>query len=514
MSIILGIIAGVGVISLTVLSIFMKLRMDRVQREAERIVREAREEAENYRREARKEIMEERLKEREFMKKDIEEEYRKIESMKEKLKEREAKLENLEKILMEREQFLLRKEKELNDLEKLIEIKMKKVNELIKKENEKLEKIALMTKEQAKKELLKNLEREVRMEASKMIREIKENAKKEADKKATEIILEAIQRCAISHWAETTVDVVPLESDDIKGRIIGREGRNIRTFEKLTGVEVLVDDSPEVVTLSAFDPIRLEKARIAMEKLVKDGRIHPARIEEIVQQAEKEIERSIMDTGEEVIMELSIDYMHPELKRYIGMMKFRTSYGQNLLQHSREVAYLSVLMASELKLDTSIAKRAGLLHDLGKAAEPTYEGPHALIGAEIAAKYGEPEEVVHAIMAHHEDVKLETPYDFIVQAADAISGARPGARRESFDLYIKRLEKLEEIASSCPGIVEAYAVQAGRELRVLVNAEEVSDDQVEVLAEEVAKKIEESIRYAGQIKVVVIREKRAISYAK
>ena len=508
------IIVGIGMVFLITLSIFMKIRMDKVQKESERIVKEAREEAENYRKEARREMMEERLREREFMKKDIEEEYRRIDILKEKLREREERLNELEKVIIEKEIFFVKKEKEISDFERSLRNKMKKVQDLIEEENEKLQKIAYITKKEAKKQLLKNLEREVRMESSKMIREIKEKAKKEAEKQATEIILQAIERCAISHWAETTVAVVPLESDDIKGRIIGREGRNIRTFEKLTGVEVLVDDSPEMVTLSAFDPVRLEKARISMEKLIKDGRIHPTRIEEIVEQAEKEIEKSIMDTGEEIILELSIDYIHTALKKYIGMMKFRTSYGQNLLQHSREVAYLSMLMASELNLDPLIAKRAGLLHDIGKAADASYEGPHALVGAEIAAKYGEPEEVVHAIMAHHEDVKIEYPYDFIIQAADTISGARPGARRESFDLYIKRLEKLEEIASSFEGIEEAYAVQAGRELRVLVKSEEISDDKVASLADEIAKKIEDNIRYAGQIKVVVIREKRSISYAK
>ncbi len=327
------------------------------------------------------------------------------------------------------------------------------------------------------------------------------------------MIAAAIQRCAIAHTSETTVSVVNLPSDELKGRIIGREGRNIRTFEALTGVEVMIDDTPGAIIISAFDPVRREIARLAMERLVQDGRIHPARIEEVVSRVQQEMEGIIKSTGEEVVLEMGIIGLHPELIKLLGRLRYRTSYGQNVLLHSREVAYLASLMAQELELEPMIARRAGLLHDIGKAADQTIEGTHAAIGAELARRYGEEPLVVNAIAAHHEETTMDSPFAFLIAAADSISGARPGARRESFETYLKRIENLEAIAASFPGVERAYAVQAGREIRVLVEPSRVSDQDAEELAARIASQIESEMKYPGQIKVMVIRETRAVHYA-
>jgi ribonuclease Y len=390
---------------------------------------------------------------------------------------------------------------------------MERLDQLISLENSKLERIAGLSADEARRELFRNLEDEARLEAAKLTREILDSARVRADADARNVIVNAIQRCAVSHAAETTVSVVDLPSDELKGRIIGREGRNIRTFETLTGVEVMIDDTPGAIVISGFDPVRREVAKLAMAKLVADGRIHPARIEEVVAQTAKEMEEMIRAAGESIVLELGIVGLDPELSRMLGRLKYRTSYGQNMLLHSREVAMLAALMAQELDLDPALARRAGLLHDVGKAADATVEGPHAQIGAELARRHGEDGLVVNAIAAHHEETTMGSPYAFLVAAADSISGSRPGARRESFDAYIKRVENLEMIASSFPGVERAYAIQAGREIRVLVEPDKVADKDISGLAREVSNQIEKELKYPGQIRVMVVRETRAVEYA-
>ncbi len=388
------------------------------------------------------------------------------------------------------------------------------MEELHQKQRTELERISGLTTEQAKEFLLEQVRKEVKHETAVMIKEIETKAKEEADKKAREVITYAIQRCAADHVAETTVHVVNLPNDEMKGRIIGREGRNIRTLETLTGVDLIIDDTPEAVILSGFDPIRREVARIALEKLIVDGRIHPARIEEMVEKAKKEVEVSIKEEGEQATFETGIHGLHIELTRLLGRLKYRTSYGQNVLKHSIEVSYLAGLMASELGIDPTLAKRVGLLHDIGKAVDHEVEGPHAIIGSEIAKKYRESALVVNAIGAHHGDMEPQSLEAILVQAADAISAARPGARRETLEAYIKRLEKLEEIANECEGVEKSYAIQAGREIRIMVKPEVLDDTGCIEMARNVVKQIESELEYPGQIKVNVIRETRAIEYAK
>lgn len=438
---------------------------------------------------------------------------RELERLEQKLAERESFLARREAVLTQKEADLIKKDRDLAAREKLLRAKMERFDQLIEQENSRLERIAGLSAEEAKKELINNLENEARLEAARIIREIKEEAKARAEKEAREVIAAAIQRCAIAHTSETTVSVVNLPSDEIKGRIIGREGRNIRTFEALTGIEVMIDDTPGAIIISGFDPIRREIARLAMERLVQDGRIHPARIEEVVSRVQQEMEQIIKSTGEETALELGMINLHPELIKLLGRLRYRTSYGQNVLLHSREVAYLASLMAQELALDAMTAKRAGILHDIGKAADQNIEGTHAQIGAELAHRYGEELTVVNAIAAHHEETTMDSPYAFIVAAADSISGARPGARRESFETYIKRIERLEAIAASFPGVDRVYAVQAGREIRVLVEPSKVSDQNASEIAARIASQIESELKYPGQIKVTVIRETRAVSYA-
>ncbi|MGB9742745.1 MAG: ribonuclease Y [bacterium] len=438
---------------------------------------------------------------------------RELERREQKLNEREAFLARREAILTQKEADLLKKDREIVAREKITRAKMERLDQLIAQENSRLERIAGLSAEEAKKELIHNLENEARLEAARIVREIKEEAKARAENEAREVIAAAIQRCAIAHTSETTVSVVNLPSDELKGRIIGREGRNIRTFEALTGVEVMIDDTPGAIIISAFDPVRREIARLAMERLVQDGRIHPARIEEVVSRVQQEMEGIIKSTGEEVVLEMGIIGLHPELIKLLGRLRYRTSYGQNVLLHSREVAYLASLMAQELELEPMIARRAGLLHDIGKAADQSIEGTHAAIGAELARRYGEEPLVVNAIAAHHEETTMDSPFAFLIAAADSISGARPGARRESFETYLKRIENLEAIAASFPGVERAYAVQAGREIRVLVEPSRVSDQDAEELAARIASQIESEMKYPGQIKVMVIRETRAVHYA-
>lgn len=407
-----------------------------------------------------------------------------------------------------RERALVTKEKELETLR--IEIEEVKVRQF-----QELERVSGLTREVARDEILRLVEEEVRVDAAKRAREIEQQAKEEAERKARNIVTLAVQRCAADQVAETTVSVVPLPNDEMKGRIIGREGRNIRALEAATGVDLIIDDTPDAVTLSGFDPVRREIARLSLTKLVNDGRIHPARIEEIVQKTKLEVEAAIRDAGEEAALEAGVHGLHPETIKLLGRMRYRTSYGQNIRQHSIEVAHIAAMLAAEIGADINVTRRAALLHDLGKAVDHEYEGPHAIIGGELAKRYGESPKVVHAIAAHHADeTEPQSLEAVIVQASDAISGARPGARRETLEHYIKRLEALEGVANSFPGVEKSFAIQAGREVRIIVKPEEVDDLGAVRLARDIVRKIEESLQYPGQVKVTVVRETRAVDYAK
>uniref|UniRef100_A0A7V4DY21 Ribonuclease Y n=1 Tax=Dictyoglomus thermophilum TaxID=14 RepID=A0A7V4DY21_DICTH len=471
-----------------------------VEKRAEEILKKAEEEAEEKKRSALLEAKEEIFKLRNEAEREI--------------RERRNELTNLERRILQREENLERKEEILANKEREINNRLESVKRLEEEAMNELQKIAQMTKEEAKEILLKHVEEEIQKDIAIKIKKAEAKYKEMAEEKAREIITEAIQRCAVDHTVESTVSVVSLPSEEMKGRIIGREGRNIRTFETLTGVDLIIDDTPEAVVLSSFDPVRREIARIALERLVKDGRIHPARIEEMVNKAKKEVENRIREEGERALIEVGIQNIHPDLVRTLGRLYYRTSYGQNVLQHSIEVAKIAAIIAAELHMDVNLAKRAGLLHDIGKAIDYEVEGSHATLGAELLKKYGEHPDIVHAVAAHHEEIPLVKPLDVIIQVADSISAVRPGARRESIEIYIKRLEKLEEIAMSFPGVEKAYALQAGREVRVLVSPEEVDDLAATRLAYQIAKKIEKEMEYPGQIKVTVIRETRAVEYAK
>ena len=420
------------------------------------------------------------------------------------------KEESLEKKL----ETLERKEDQIDQRNKKAEERLKEAEAVRKSQFDMLEKISSFSMEQAKEYLLNNLENELVHEKAVKVREYEQQMKEESDNAAREIIATAIQRCAADHVSEAAISVVPLPNDEMKGRIIGREGRNIRAIETLTGVDLIIDDTPEAITLSSFEPVRREVARVALEKLISDGRIHPTRIEETVDKARREVETAIKQEGERAVLEVGVNGVHHELVKLLGRLRYRTSYGQNVLNHSLEVAYLSGMIASELGLNPTVAKRAGLLHDIGKALDHEMEGSHVQIGVEVAKKYRENEAVVHAIAAHHGDVDAKTIVACIVQAADAISAARPGARRENLENYIKRLEKLEELASSFDGVDSCYAIQAGREVRILVKPDIVSDEEMTLLAREICKKIEADLDYPGQIKVNMIRESRAVDYAK
>ena len=436
-------------------------------------------------------------------------------------KERRNELQKQERRLQQKEESLDKKldihEKKEEDLAKKVAAVQKQQDEvtLIKKgQLEMLEKISGMTQEEAKTYLLNNVESEVRHETAMKIKEIEAQLKDEAEQKAREIITTAIQRCAADHAAEATVSVVPLPNDEMKGRIIGREGRNIRTLETITGVDLIIDDTPEAITVSSFDPVRREVARLALEKLIADGRIHPTRIEDMVEKARREVDHTIKLEGERATFETGIHNLHPELIKLLGRQKYRTSYGQNVLNHSIEVAHIAGLLASELGVDVTLAKRAGLLHDLGKSVDHEMEGSHVQLGVELARKYKENPIVINAIEAHHGDVEPQSIVACLVQAADAISAARPGARRENVENYIRRLEKLEELTNSFPGVDKSYAIQAGREVRIMVKPEEVSEDSMILLAHDLARKIESELEYPGQIKINVIRETKAVDYAK
>ena len=505
-----ALILGVGV-GIVVGNLYRKkvaeAEIGSAEQEAKRIVEDAMKTAEAKKKEAILEgkdevhrLRNESEKELADRRKEVQRQERRIQQKEETL---DRKLDNVEK-----------KEDRVSKKMKQAEERLAEVETIKKSQFEMLERISGYTVDQAKAYLLDELEKDLSREKSLKIMEYEQQLKDESDKRARNIISLAIQRCAADQVAEATVSVVPLPNDEMKGRIIGREGRNIRAIETLTGVDLIIDDTPEAITLSSFEPVRREIARISLEKLISDGRIHPARVEEMVEKARREVEASIKQAGERAVLDAGVNGLHPELVKILGRLKYRTSYGQNVLNHSLEVCYLSGMIASELGLDPTVAKRAGLLHDIGKALDHEIEGSHVEIGVDVARKYKESDAVIHAIQAHHGDVEAKTIVACIVQAADAISAARPGARRENLENYIKRLQKLEEVASSFKGVETSFAIQAGREIRIMVKPEQVKDDSMASLARDICKKIEEDLEYPGQIKVNIIRESRAIDYAK
>ena len=477
------------------------------EEKAREIIDEAVKNAEAKKREALLEAKEETIKQKSELDKEIRDRRAEIQRAEHRVSQKEENLDRKLEAVEKKEAGFAAQEQELNkQREEVAKLNQQRVQEL--------ERISGLTSEQAKEQLLKSVEEDVKLDAAKLVKETVAFAKDEADKRAREIVVGAIQKCSADHVAETTISVVQLPNDEMKGRIIGREGRNIRTLETMTGVELIIDDTPEAVILSAFDPVRREIARIALEKLIVDGRIHPARIEETVEKAKKEVEQQIREEGESAALECGVQGINPELLRLLGKMKFRTSYGQNVLKHSIEVSQLSGLLAAELGLDVRVAKRAGLLHDIGKAVDREQEGTHVMLGAELCKKYKESHTVVNAVEAHHGDVEPETLIACIVQAADTISAARPGARREAIETYSNRLRELEEISDSFKGVEKSFAIQAGREIRVMVVPEQVSDADMVLMARDISKQIENQLEYPGQIKVNVIRESRVTDYAK
>ncbi len=503
---IIGILLGLGA-GYFIRKYFAEAKTASAEEAAEKILKEAEEKIQTLKKEKVLEAKEEVHRLRNEFEKEIKERRLEVQRLERRILQKEESLDKKTSQLEKRDDELKKREEE-NTLIR------DKLTETYKQQLLELERISGLSTEEAKEIILKRVKDEMQHETAQMIKDVEQQAKGEAEKRAREIITQAIQRCAADHVSESTVSVVNLPNDEMKGRIIGREGRNIRTLETLTGIDLIIDDTPEAVILSGFDPIRREVARIALEKLIVDGRIHPARIEEMVEKARHEVEAQIREEGEQATFEIGVHGLHPELVRMLGRLKFRTSYGQNVLKHSLEVAHLAGIIASELSLDVKFAKRAGLLHDIGKALDHEIEGPHVINGAELAKKYRESLEIANAIAAHHGDVEPQSLEAVLIQAADAISAARPGARRETLESYIKRLEKLEEIADSFEGVEKAYAIQAGREIRIMVKPDKIDDLTAIKVARDITKKIEKELEYPGQIKVTVIRETRAVEYAR
>ena len=517
---ILGFVVGF-VLSYFVGNKVAKAKLGEAEERKKMILEEASKEASALKKEKLLEVKEEWHKNRQEFETETQDRRKQIKQAEHQLSQREEAIENKlelitrkEKLIQQSEQGFQQREDDIRSKEQSVRDKSKRIDSLLEEQTNRLERITGMSRDDAKKFLIENMVNDAKMAAAQMVKDVRDEAKVNAHKEAQKLVIQAIQRTASDHCVETTVSVVNLASDEMKGRIIGREGRNIRAFEAATGIDLIIDDTPEAVVISGFDPFRREVARVALERLMSDGRIHPARIEEVVDKSRKELEEEIIRVGESALIELNIHNMHPELIRHIGKMKYRSSYGQNLLHHSIEVGFLCGVMAVELGLDVTMAKRAGLLHDIGKCVDRNIEGPHALLGFDLAKKYKEHPIVCNAIGAHHEDMEMETAIAVIVQAADSISGARPGARRESVENYVKRLEKLEELATAFEGVTKTYAIQAGREVRVIVEPERVDDLRADQIAHDLAAQIENDMEYPGQVKVVVIRERRSMSIAK
>ena len=486
----------------------------KAENSAERILEDAKRESETILKEASLQAKDAVYQAKAEFERESKDKRRDLQSLERRIQQKEENLDKKVLLFDQRDAEFFKKEQSFNARDQAFAQKEEKLNQMIEEERQTLERISGLTSDEAKKVLMETLENEAKQDAAKRIKAIEEEARETADKKSKEILSLAIQRYAGEYVAEKTVSVVALPSDEMKGRIIGREGRNIRALEAATGIDLIIDDTPEAVILSGFNPIRREIAKLSLEKLIADGRIHPGRIEEVVAKSTEEVEQSIKEAGEQAAFDLGVYGIHPDILKLIGRLKYRTSYSQNVYQHSLEVAFLCGIMAEELGVNVKQAKRAGLLHDLGKAVDHEVEGSHAVIGAELARKYGESPKIVHALMAHHEDEKPSSVLAVLVQAADALSGARPGARREMMETYVKRLDDLEKIATSFRGVTSSFAIQAGREIRVMVSSDDVNDERAVVLAKDIAKKIEAEMTYPGQIKVNVIRETRAIEYAR
>lgn len=508
-----GLAAGF-LLSLLVKNLLDRSRLQSAKARSESMLEDARKESETLKREKLLEARDEAIAMKRDLDREYEKKYEEIRRSERQQRDREISLDKRADRIRQQERELKERERIVQKSEQAIEGKEERLDELLEQQIQQLEKVASMSRDEALAEMKASLIDKARADTAEMVKEIRDKARLEANREAKELIVQAIQRSAADHTAENTVAVVNLPNDDVKGRIIGREGRNIRALEQATGVDIIVDDTPEAVILSSFDPYRREIARHALEKLITDGRIHPGRIEEVVEKAKKELDEKILELGRNALIEAKVHGVHPEMVKYLGRMHYRTSYGQNVLKHSIEVAHIAGLLAAELGFDSKLARRAGLMHDIGKSIDRESEGTHVMLGMELAKKHGEPKVVINAIGSHHEDIPPDNPISVLVAASDAISGSRPGARRETLESYIQRLESLEEIAKTFDGVSKVYAIQAGREVRIIVENERISDALADALAHDIAEKIEGELQYPGQIKVTVIREYRAVEYAK